>query len=72
MGLKDGSELILSCMDCCKDSKVQVYGDIKYSEDSGICKSAFHSGALSDKGGQFIMKVESGLNEYKGSFRSGV
>ena len=72
MGLKDGGSLVLTCMQSCKDDKVQVYGDLMYSEDSGICRSAFHSGALSDKGGQFLMKIESGLNEYKGSFRSGV
>jgi hypothetical protein len=31
------------------EKKINIYGDLKYSEDSSICKAAIHAGALEGK-----------------------
>jgi hypothetical protein len=51
LGLKPSLELLITCEDSCYDKDGNIFGDGDYSEDSVICKSAFHAGAISDKGG---------------------
>jgi len=43
-----------------------------YSEDSSICKSAYHSGILPANGGEFIVKIEKALYSYQSEIRNGI
>ena len=65
-------ELMITCTDTCGDKPGNVYGLDEYSDDSHICKAAFHSGALLEKGGKFKMIIKPGLFEYKGGLKSTV
>lgn len=72
IGLKPDMSLNIVCPESCAEKDGNVYGDLEYSEDSNICKTAFHAGALGDKGGKFKMGLKGGMFEYKGAFRSGL
>lgn len=64
--------LIITCAEGCVDKPGSVYGDLEYSEDSYICKAAYHAGAIDEKGGKLKMTLAAGKFEYKGAFRSGL
>jgi hypothetical protein len=64
--------LEITCEESCFEAEGNVYGDLDYSEDSMICKTAFHAGAMAEKGGKFKMDLKPGMFEYKGAFRSGI
>ena len=72
IGLKPDMSLMITCESSCNDQPGNVYGDLEYSEESLICKTAFHAGAISEKGGKFKMMLKPGQFEYKGAFRSGM
>ena len=57
MGLKPDTELLITCPESCSTKDGNIFGDLEYSEDSVICKTAFHAGALGEKGGKFKIKL---------------
>ena len=59
--LVPGEEILITCAEACTSPEYFVYGSENYSEDSPICKAAFHSGALTSDGGTLKMKIEKGL-----------
>ncbi len=61
IGLKAGDKINIECQESCANSPALIYGDLLYSQDSGICKSAFHSGKLSNSGGKLILAIDKGI-----------
>lgn len=52
---------------------MDIYGNMVYSEDSSICKSATHMGVLSSTvPTPFEILIEKGLNQYESGFRNGI
>jgi len=58
LGLRDGTSAELECGETCEESKGKVFGDIKYSEDSIVCKAAAHMGVINKDNKKCILKVE--------------
>lgn len=71
LGLKPDTKLSITCPEACVKAPGNVYGDLEYSEDSFICKAAYHAGAIEDKGGKFETVIVAGKFEYDGAERSG-
>jgi hypothetical protein len=46
-------EFIITCPDTCETKPGNVFGQDNYADDSNICKAAFHSGALTEKGNYY-------------------
>ncbi len=67
-----GNQVKVKCLDTCIDSRNPVYGDMKYSKDSSICKAAFHSGVLFKPGEVILVKFDVGMNNYKSQLRNGI
>ena len=65
-------KLTVNCSENCINYDVPVYGTNLYSEDSSICKSAFHSMKLSSNGGLVTMIIKEGTKHYKASNSNGV
>lgn len=57
---------------CIDDMEVEFWGNKKYAAESSICKSAFHSGALTKYGGDVIVEVDYGDLKYEGIDKNGV
>jgi hypothetical protein len=57
--VKIGDSFLVSCLDnCVKEiDSTNIYGSSRYSDDSGICISAFHAGSLLPEGGNFMVKI---------------
>ena len=58
VNLKDFIEnksIKIYCQEGCSNSQFNIYGDIRYSLDSSICKAAYHSGVIQNGGGFFIV-----------------
>lgn len=69
---KIGSKFKASCSGSCNDQNVAIYGSLIYSEDSVICKSAYHMGVISASGGNFIIMIQKGMKNYKSEVRNGI
>ena len=48
--MKSGLKIQIKCHDTCQYTNYPVYGDMKYSKDSSICRSAYHAGVLTKPG----------------------
>lgn len=53
IGIKVDMEFIITCPDTCETKPGNVFGQDNYADDSNICKAAFHSGALTEKGNYY-------------------
>jgi len=53
--LNKKGHVLIKCLDSCKESKVNIFGNGIYSKNSGICKAAFHSEKISATGGFVII-----------------
>jgi hypothetical protein len=69
---KPGSRVKVMCQENCASANSPIYGDLKYSKDSGICKAAFHSQKLKSGGGLVEIVFEKGLSSYKPQVRNGI
>jgi hypothetical protein len=69
---KPGSLVKVKCLQTCFDSRYKIYGDLKYSKDSAICKAAFHADILKKPQESFWIKFEVGLSLYPSQMRNGV
>jgi hypothetical protein len=70
--IKPGLKVQIICNDTCQFSTYAIYGDMKYSRDSSICKSAYHAGILTGPGQKILILFEQGLKKYKSQLRSGI
>jgi hypothetical protein len=69
---KPGSKVLIKCSDSCSNANVDIYGDKKYSKDSSICRSAYHSQSLKVEGGLVKLVFEQGQATYKSETRNGI
>lgn len=72
LNIKEGDSIKVVCEETCALSNVAIYGDGIYSEDSSICKAAFHAGAISKAGDKVKLAVVRGESYYKSADRSGI
>ena len=70
--MTNGRKIKIRCQDTCIYTSFKIYGDMKYSRDSAICKAAYHSGFLKKSQSLLWLVFESPLNVYNSSVRSGV
>lgn len=52
----ENKSMMIYCQEGCSNSQFNIYGDIRYSLDSSICKAAYHSGVIQNGGGFFILQ----------------
>jgi hypothetical protein len=58
---------------CANHPDGNVLGNLIYSDDSAICKSAIHAGFIKDEeGGEFMLEIANGLDKYESSFKNGI
>lgn len=69
--LAESSSLVCGCS---AEAAAQggVWGDELYTDDSAICRSAVHAGAIGPEGGIVWVFERPGLNSYPASTRNGV
>ena len=72
MKMNFGTKVLIYCSDTCVNTDFTVYGDLFYSKDSAICKSAFHSQKLSAEGGKVWMIFQNGRSGYRSQMRNGI
>ena len=72
MNLKEGDTTKILCEETCALSNVAIYGDGIYSEDSSICKAAFHAGVLTKGGDKIKLTIVRGESFYKSGQRNGI
>lgn len=70
--LKPGAQVRVRCLETCFRTNFPIYGDMKYSKDSAICKAAYHSGVLTQRNQIFWLKFENGASDYSSTIRSGI
>ena len=65
---KDVKQMAVCPKNCSKDTGAPpVKGSEIYTDDSPICRSAFHSGVIGDQGGEVQFMFIDGQEEYKGT-----
>lgn len=69
--MKNGSRVKVRCQDTCGFTRFPIYGNLKYSKDSSICKAAFHSGMIKQPNALVWLVFENGLQKYDSATRSG-
>jgi hypothetical protein len=60
-----GTKVLIYCSETCALSDFSIYGDLVYTKDSAICKSAYHSQKLQAEGGKVWLVIQNGRNGYK-------
>jgi len=73
-----GSKVLIYCPETCAYSDYSIYGDLVYSKDSVICKSAYHSQKLKYDGGKVYKQLiqvwlvfQTGKSNYRSQLRNG-
>lgn len=61
-----GASFRVSCPAGCIHQNGEIKGNKVYTEDSSICRSAIHAGALSRDGGEAIITIHNGQKSYRG------
>ena len=67
-----GNKVLLDCPESCSNTDFIVYGDLFYTKDSALCKSAFHSQKLSAEGGKVWLIFQNGRSGYRSQMRNGI
>jgi hypothetical protein len=67
-----GVKILVYCSDTCINTDYTVYGDLFYTKDSAICKSAFHSQKLPSEGGKVWLIFQNGKSGYRSQMRNGI
>ena len=70
--LKPGAQVKVRCLETCFDTSFPVYGDLKYTKDSAICKAAYHAGILARPREVIWINFLEGLSNYPSQMRNGV
>lgn len=68
---QNGFQLECSCLSS-ETSSGDVWGTDTYTDDSRLCRTALHAGAITSSGGVIVATVEPGQSSYVGSTRNGV
>lgn len=56
---------------CAHHPEGNVFGNLIYSDDSSICKSAIHAGFIkNEEGGEFLVEIANGVEKYDSSFKN--
>lgn len=63
-----GKHLRFQCPRGCLADVGIVVGTQIYADNSSVCRSAIHSGMLSDEGGEVIVIISNGEENYKSSY----
>jgi len=72
MNFQIGDRFKASCSTSCVDQAVNIYGSLIYSEDSSLCKAAYHMGVISASGGLFSVLIGPRQMNYKPETRNGI
>ena len=67
-----GSKVLVYCTETCALTDFNVYGDLVYTKDSAICRSAFHSQKLPAEGGKVWLIFQNGRTGYRSQIRNGI
>eukprot|EP00340_Litonotus_pictus_P007826 CAMPEP_0170525054 /NCGR_PEP_ID=MMETSP0209-20121228/10510_1 /TAXON_ID=665100 ORGANISM="Litonotus pictus, Strain P1" /NCGR_SAMPLE_ID=MMETSP0209 /ASSEMBLY_ACC=CAM_ASM_000301 /LENGTH=1255 /DNA_ID=CAMNT_0010814095 /DNA_START=241 /DNA_END=4008 /DNA_ORIENTATION=- len=72
-----GNKILIKCGDSCMNSgdEFKVYGggkSVGYSEDSVICKAAFHADILKERGGVVYLEIMGESRNLKSSVNKGI
>jgi hypothetical protein len=67
-----GNSVTIKCPENCALTVGNVYGSEKYTMDSAICKSAYHSKKLPENGGLVQMNFEQSLSNYVDEYVRGI
>ena len=67
-----GAKILIYCAETCSMTDYNIYGDLTYSRDSAICRSAFHSQTLPAEGGKVWLIFQNGRSSYKSQIRNGI
>lgn len=70
--VKENFKVTLRCPESCALIDNPIYGDRFYTYDSPLCKSAFHSGRMTNLGGLVNLVVGPSMTNLKGRFASGI
>lgn len=65
-------KITVRCPESCVNYDIPVYGSNLYSEDSSICKAAFHSLKISSNGGLVSLVIKPGTKHYKATLSNGI
>lgn len=69
LDLAMGESIVGSCPSGCSNS---IWGTDVYTDDSSICTSAIHTGAIDQQGGVIRVTIEGGRSSYSSSRRNGI
>lgn len=67
-----GDRFKASCSSSCIDQNVNIYGSMIYSEDSSICKAAYHMGVIPASGGLFAVLIGPSQPHYAPETKNGI
>jgi hypothetical protein len=71
LGGKVGDKMVVKCPSGC-DSSGSVWGDLRYTPDSAICKAAIHAGAIPASGGKAQVQFKEKFGPFEGAEKHGV
>ena len=72
MNFQIGDRFKAACSVSCIDQAVNIYGSLIYSEDSSLCKAAYHMGVISAGGGVFSVLIGPSQLHYNPETRNGI
>ncbi|XP_026190061.1 uncharacterized protein LOC34618374 [Cyclospora cayetanensis] len=58
------SRFLITCPEDCHKAKAPLKGNKVYTPDSSVCKAAIHVGVLDLHGGEAVLVVHNGINNY--------
>jgi hypothetical protein len=72
--LREGDRIAVNCPDECWDSGGTIWGDGVYTDDSAICRAAFHSGLFEPGADLYgmLLTILPGRDRYAGVERNGI
>ena len=65
-------KILIKCPESCENVSVPLYGYLFYSKDSSICKAAYHSKFLTNRGGFFYLVIKNKHDYYKSILSNGI
>ena len=72
INLKPNVKVSVKCPESCANSDVPVYGYLKYSKDTAICRSAFHAQKIGSRGGIVTIVFGRAMSNFKSKLSNGI
>ena len=69
---KEGTKIHIDCPESCINTNAPVYGNKKYSQDSALCRAAFHSDKLPSRGGKVTVLFGQRQKFFKGKISNSI